>query len=300
VRKGIRLKHLKSNLTAYAFLLPSFIGFILFIAVPVVMSLFLSFTEWDLVSGLKGIKFIGLDNFKNLWSDEWFIASLKNNLIYTGFYVPVSLIAGLMFALLLNSNIFGRSALRTMFFMPYISNVVAVSIVWMAIFHPTKGPLNLFLQNIGVENPPRWLASPDWALFAIIVIGVWINMGYNMVIYLAGLQNVPKEIEEAAIVDGANAWVRLIKIKLPILTPTTFFLTITGFMNSFKVFAPVNLITKGGPGMSTTVLVYYLYIQAFNFLNIGYSSAIAWILFAIVFIITLIQWRGQKKWVNYM
>lgn len=199
-----------------------------------------------------------------------------------------------------NAKLYGRSLLRTMIFMPYISNIVAVSIVWMALFQPTKGPINQLLISLGVMDPPRWLASPDWAMFVLVIIGVWINTGYNMVLFLAGLQNIPRELQEAAVVDGATGVQRFWYVDLPLLTPTLFFLTITGFMTSFKMFNSVKIITQGGPGMSTTVLVYYLYVQAFTLQKFGYSSAIAIVLFILIFLITFLQWKGQKKWVNYV
>ena len=298
--KSQQRRRLRADLTGYGFLLPAILGFALFILFPLVMSFALGFTEWNLVSGLKGIKFVGLDNFVKLFQDEYFVASLKNNIIYTALYVPLSLLLGLLLALLLNAKLYGRSLLRTMIFMPYISNIVAVSIVWMALFQPTKGPINQLLISLGVMDPPRWLASPDWAMFVLVIIGVWINTGYNMVLFLAGLQNIPRELQEAAVVDGATGVQRFWYVDLPLLTPTLFFLTITGFMTSFKMFNSVKIITQGGPGMSTTVLVYYLYVQAFTLQKFGYSSAIAIVLFILIFLITFLQWKGQKKWVNYV
>ncbi len=298
--KSQKRRRLRADLTGYGFLLPAILGFALFILFPLVMSFALGFTEWNLVSGLKGIKFVGLDNFVKLFQEEYFVASLKNNIIYTALYVPLSLLLGLLLALLLNAKLYGRSLLRTMIFMPYISNIVAVSIVWMALFQPTKGPINQLLISLGVMDPPRWLASPDWAMFVLVIIGVWINTGYNMVLFLAGLQNIPRELQEAAVVDGATGVQRFWYVDLPLLTPTLFFLTITGFMTSFKMFNSVKIITQGGPGMSTTVLVYYLYVQAFTLQKFGYSSAIAIVLFILIFLITFLQWKGQKKWVNYV
>ncbi len=293
-------KQLQDDITGYLFLVPSLLGFGAFIVLPVMMSLLLSFTQWDLVSGFQGIRFIGLDNFKEMASDEWFISSMRNNIFYTGLLVPASLGIGLYFATVLNNKVWLRQLLRTVFFMPYVSNIVAVSVVWMALFHPTRGPINYFLHWIGITNPPMWLASDQWALTAITIIGIWINIGYNMVIYLAALQNVPNELYEAADIDGATGVKKFWNITFPLLTPTTFFLLITGIINSFKVFGQVNVITQGGPGTATTVLVYYMYTAAFRFYKMGYASALAWVLFIIIFAITLIQWRGQKKWVSNM
>ncbi|TCL72360.1 carbohydrate ABC transporter membrane protein 1 (CUT1 family) [Hydrogenispora ethanolica] len=293
-------KQWQDDITGYLFLLPSLTGFIAFIGMPVVMSLLLSFTQWDLVSGFQGIKFIGLDNFKQMATDEWFISSLRNNLFYTGMLVPVALGLGLYFASILNDKVWMKQILRTVFFMPYVSNIVAVSVVWMALFHPTRGPINYLLHLLGMANPPLWLASDKWALTAITIIEIWINIGYNMVIYLAALQGVPKELYEASEIDGATGFKRFWQITFPLLSPTTFFLLITGIINSFKVFGQVNIITQGGPGTATTVLVYYMYTAAFRFYKMGYAAALAWVLFIMIFAITIIQWRGQKKWVNYM
>ena len=300
LEKGRKRRALHADLVGYAFLTPALLCFALFMLFPLVMSFVLGFTEWNLVSGLNGIKYVGLENFKKLIVDDLFRASLRNNVIYTSLYVPLSIVLALMVSVLLNSRIYGRSILRTMIFMPYISNVVAASIVWMALFQPTKGPINQMLTAMGVSEPPRWLASPDWALLVLVLFGVWINMGYNTVLLLGGLQNIPRELQEAALVDGATKRQTFWHVDLPLLTPTLFFLLITGFMTSFKMFNSVKLITQGGPGMSTTVLVYYLYVQAFTYQKFGYSSAIAIVLFAIIFLITFIQWKGEKRWVNYM
>jgi multiple sugar transport system permease protein len=290
----------RDDITGYLFLLPSLLGFIAFIAAPVVISLVLSFTQWDLVSGFQGIKFIGLENYLRMADDEWFVSSFRNNLFYTGLLVPVALGLGLYFATVLNDKIWMKQLLRTVFFTPYISNIVAVSVVWMALFHPGRGPINYFLRLIGIANPPLWLASDQWALPAITIIGIWINIGYNMVIYLAALQGVPRELYEACEIDGATGFHKFWRITFPLLSPTTFFLLITGIINSFKVFGPVNIITQGGPGTATTVLVYYMYTAAFRFYQMGYAAALAWVLFVMIFIITIIQWKGQKKWVNYL
>ncbi len=292
-------KSKRDTVYGYLFLLPSLTGFLLFIAAPVIISLFLSFVNWNFVSGFKGIQFVGLTHFKNMWSDQWFIESLLNNFFYTGVLVPSAVSIALLLAVILNDKVFGKQFLRTIFFMPYISNIVAVSVVWMAMFHPSRGPINSFLRQIGMENPPGWLASPDWALPAITMIGIWINIGFNMVIYLAALQGIPRDLYEAATIDGANGWRKFRSITLPLLSPTTFFLVIIGVINSFQVFGPINVITEGGPGTSTTVLVYYLYLTAFSYNNFGYASALAWVLFVIIFIVTIIQWKWQKRWVNY-
>lgn len=297
VRKGLT-RRARNNLNGYLFLLPSLLGFLFIIVIPVIASLFLSFTEWDMVSGIDGIKFIGFQNYIEMWTDDWFTSSFKNNLLYSVMMVPLTLGLGLLIAVLLNEKVYCRGPLRAMYFVPYISNAVAVSIVWMALLHPSRGPINAFLSTIGIANPPRWLASSQWALISVTVINVWINAGYCMVIYLAALQGIPKELYEAAEIDRATGFKKFRYITLPLLSPTTFFLLINLIITSFKVFATINVITQGGPGNATMVLVYYLYLSAFRYYRMGYASALAWVLFILIFIVTLIQWRGQKKWVN--
>lgn len=284
----------------FLFIGPNLLGFIIFTLLPIVFSLILCFSQWNMVSGFKGLKFVGLENFKGMFSDVWFIDSLKNNLIFTCVTVPVSIAIALLIAIAIDKFAYLKNALRTMFFIPYVTNVVAICLVWMMIFQPSYGPVNGFLKSLGISNPPAWLSSDHWALFVICLVHIWIFTGYNMVIYLAGIQGIPKELEEAAEIDGATGTKKFFHITLPLLSPTTFFILITGLINSFKVFAPVNIMTEGGPGTSTTVLVYYIYISAFRFFKMGYASAVAWVLFIIIFIITYIQWIGQKKWVNYM
>lgn len=289
----------KEALTGYAFLLPSLLGYVVFLLFPIVFSLVLAFSEWDLVSGLKEIKFVGLDNFIKIWSDETFLISLKNNIIYSVFVVPVTLIISLLIAIILNNKVYARNGLRLVYFLPYITTIVAVAVVWMQLYHPSQGPINQFLMSIGVANPPQWLASPTWALPSLMIMMVWVGLGYDLIVYMAGLQGIPKELYEAAEVDGAGGFRRFLHITIPMLSPTTFFLFITRVIHSFEVFAPVNIMTQGGPGESTSVLVYYIYVVSFNFYKFGYGSAIAWVLFIIIFVITLIQWNRQKKWVTY-
>ena len=183
--------------------------------------------------------------------------------------------------------------------MPYISSIVAIAVVWQVLFNPTEGPINQFLFSLGVENPPKWIADPNFALISLMIIQIWASIGFNMIIYLAGLQSIPKELYEAANMDGATPLDKFKHIMLPTLSPTTFFLLITGIIATFKVFDLIAVLTKGGPINSTTMLVWHLYDSAFVNLKIGYASAIAVVLFFFVLLITLIQWGLQKKWVNY-
>lgn len=284
---------------AFLFILPSLIGFLVFLLFPILFSLLLSFCEWDLISGFSNISFVGLRNFKALWSDEWFTVSLKNNLIFTIGVVPITILLALLLAMILNKSVYAKGTLRLLYFVPYISNIVAVSVVWLAIFHPTLGPLNSFLTALGVKSPPGWLASTTWAMPAIIIMSVWLGLGYCIVIYMAGLQGIPLVLYEAATIDGANTFQKFRHITVPMISPTTFFLVITRIIHSFQVFGPINIMTQGGPGQSTTVLVFHIYRSAFRFYKMGYASAIAWVLFVMIFIVTLVQWQKQKEWVSY-
>jgi len=293
------LNRKKETLYGYLFLLPSLAGFTIFLLIPILFSVYLAFTDWDVISGFNNINFIGLENFTRMIGDEWFNASIKNNFVYTLVVVPVTLILSLLIAIILNNMVYMKNVLRLAYFIPYVSNTVAVSVLWMAMFDPSQGPVNQLLMALGVQSPPKWLVSPDWAMVTIILMSVWTRIGYCLIIYLAALQNLPQELYEAANIDGANWYRKLKSITIPLLTPTTFFLVITQTISTFQVFAPVNLLTRGGPGTSTTVLVYQLYREAFRFYHMGYASAIAMVLFAIIFAVTLVQWRYQDKWVNF-
>ncbi len=297
--KEVRKRKKKGNmntLMAYSFLLPNFIGFLVFTLVPVLAAFALSFMEWDTANPMV---FVGFKNFTRLLKDETFKISLWNTLYFALGSVPLTLICSLILALALNKGLKGVEAFRTVFFLPYITSLVAMAVVWNMLFHPTLGPINQVLLAIGIKNPPGWTSSVEWAMPAVIITSIWRNMGYYMVMYLAGLQGIPKELYEAATVDGANAWHKFRKITLPMLTPTTFFVSIMLTISCFKVFDLILVMTDGGPGRATNVLVYHIYNQAFINSKFGYSSAIAMVLFAIVLVITVIQFQFEKKWVNY-
>lgn len=296
----MRLKnHQVEAVTGWLFILPSLLGFGVLVIFPILFSLVISFTDWNFLEGIRGIRFIGADNFIKMWNDRWFTDSLKNNLIFAAVTVPCTIVLSLLTAVGLNTGVFFKNTIRLMIFMPYISSIVAISIVWGVLYNPSQGPINAFLDSIGISDPPRWLASSDWALPAIIIMSIWAAIGYNMVIYLAGLQNIPKELYEAAKIDGAGSVSSFFNITVPMLSPTTFFVLIMCIIQSFQVFAAVFIMTQGGPGTATSVLTFYVYQVGFSFYDMGYASAMAWILFLIIFAVTVVQWRGQKKWVNY-
>ena len=287
------------NITGYLFILPSFLGFIVFFLFPVLFSLFLSLSKWNLAGGLAGIKFVGIDNFKSILSDMWFTDSMKNSLIFTVATVSVGVGISLVLAVILSRMVYFKDTMRVLLFLPYISSAVAVAIVWMIILQPTYGPVNQLLRSLGVQNTPNWLADVHWALPALIGMYIWQNLGYNIVVYMAGLTSISADLFEAADIDGAGGLAKFFKITVPMVSPTTFFLVIMGIINSFKVFDQVQVLTQGGPGTSTTVLALYIYREAFQFYDMGYASAAAWAMFLIIFIVTIIQWKGQKRWVTY-
>lgn len=296
-QKNRTKKELKKNLIAYSFILPNFLGFAIFTLIPMIFALALSFLNWD---GSNPITFAGLDNFKQLFKDTTFQISIVNTIYYSIGTVPLTLAASLGIAILLNKKIFARNFFRTVFFFPYVASLIAVAVVWNMIFNPSMGIVNNFLTSIGVANPPGWTSSTVWAMPVIIFVSIWKSMGYYMVIYLAALQGIPSELYEAASLDGANSWQKFKNVTLPMLTPTTFFVSIMLTISCFKIFDLVYMMTQGGPGRSSMVLVYHIYNTAFKEFTYGYSSAMSMILFVIVLVITIFQFRAEKKWVSYM
>ena len=233
-----------------------------------------------------------------VWADKWFVDSLVNTIVFAAGVVPVTIFLALVLAVVIDKFCYAKLPIRLAMFMPYISNVVAVAIVWVMMYSPW-GPFTQMVKMLGVENPPQWLGDHHWALPAIMLMTVWSGVGYAMMIYTSSITALPKDIYEAADIDGAGEMTKFFKITIPFLSPTTFFLVITTFISSFQVFAPIQIMTRGGPGTATHVLVYYIYTTAFTFYRMGYAASMSWILFIILFMITLVQWRGQKKWVSY-
>lgn len=287
-------KSTRDNIIAYSFIAPNFIGFCVFTLVPMVFAIALAFCSWD---GRHDIEFVGLANFIKLFStDKTFQAALVNTIIYVIGTVPLTLVCSLAMAVLLNQNVKLRNFFRTVAFFPYVASLVAVAAVWNMIFNPAMGPINMLLSQLGVENLPRWAAGKDTAMLTVVLFSVWKNMGYYMVIYLAGLQGCNPDLNEAAELDGANRWQQFIHITLPQLRPTTFFVVIMLTISGFKVYDQMYMITQGGPGTATMTLVYYIYNVAFvNTPKYGYASAISMVLFVMVLIVTLIQFRSSKS-----
>lgn len=297
----------RNTLVAYSFLAPNFIGFIVFTLVPVLFSVALSFLNW---SGGSNITWAGLDNFAYIFKDFSFTKSnlgiaLKNTVLYTLATVPLTIACSLGLALVLNKAVRGANFFRSVFFFPYVASLVAICVCWNFLLMKT-GPINQILNFFGANMTKSWTSSRDLALWAIIIVSVWRNAGYYMVMYLAGLQGVPAELYEAATMDGANAWQKFRKITLPMLTPTTFFVSIMMVISCFKIYDVVAIMTQGGPGRSTKMLVTYIFELSFGGEGIatsaqyGLASAVSMVLLAIVLLVTFVQFRGEKKWVNYM
>lgn len=291
----------REMLAAYLFLLPNFLGFVVFMAGPLLASLGISMLEWNL---LGAPVWRGLDNYVRLISDDDFWSSLRATAYYMGGSVPLGVVTALLLAVALNQKIRGITIYRTIYFIPVVSSMIAVALMWRWMYNPTSGILNHALNSlftmVGLPwSAPDWLQSRTWAMPAIIVMSVWKGLGYNMVLYLAGLQGIPQHLYEAADIDGATGWHKFWNITLPLLTPTTFFIVIISIIGSFQIFEQAYIMTQGGPARATVTTVYYIYENGFQWYRMGYASAVAWVLFALIMVVTMIQWRFQDKWVFY-
>jgi len=291
-------KQTKRDLIAYSFIAPNFIGFMVFTLVPIVFAFALAFMEWD---GSNAISFVGFGNFKDLFQDTFFLAALKNTAIYCLGTVPLTMVASLALAIVLNQKVIGRGIFRTLSFFPYVASLVAITAVWKMLFHPSKGPINTLLYtvfHVAPEELPQWFAG-SLVVISMILFSVWKFMGYYMVIYLAGLQGISAELYEAAGLDGANTWQKFRYVTWPQLRSTTFFVVVMLTINCFKIYDVAVMLAGGGSGeltTSATVLVYYIYQKAFIDWKLGYSSAVAMVLFLMVLVVTLIQFKGQEKY----
>ncbi|HYU17351.1 MAG TPA: sugar ABC transporter permease [Chloroflexota bacterium] len=283
------------TLTAYLFLLPNIVGFLAFSALPVLAALVLSLYDWDL---LLGRSFVGLGNFRQLLDDAVFRAAFVNTFYFSAVSVPLSVGLGLAAALLTNQTLRGVTIFRGIFLLPYVTITVALSLVWKWLYLPNVGLMNQLLALVGIAGP-AWLVDPIWAMPGLILMSAWKSFGYNMVLFLAGLQSIPQHLYEAAMIDGATAWRRFLHVTLPMLSPTTFFVVVIALINSFQVFDQALIMTNGGPGTATTTLVLHIYQVGFQSFHMGYAAAVAWVLFAVVFAFTVVQFRAQRRWVTY-
>lgn len=272
-------------------LLPSLIGMGTFYILPVISSFVLSFSKWDL---LTPIQWIGFGNYVRALGDPAVQQALRNTLTFILGYLPSVVAIGLGIALLINRKLKGRTIFRAIYFVPVVTSWVAVSLVWKWLLNPQYGLVNWLLSLVGIQGP-GWLFDPNWAMPGVIMATIWKDIGFVAVIYLAGLQEIPENLIEAADIDGANAWQRFWSITWPLLAPTTFFVTTISLISSFQVFDQVFIMTNGGPVGATTTMVQLIYKNAFGYGQMGYASAISWVLFALIFIVTITQNILQKR-----
>jgi len=285
----------REALTFYLFLMPWLLGFLAFTIGPIIASAVLSFAQYDIVTPPR---FIGVENYQELFLDDrLFRVSLYNTGYYVIFFIPLQIALSLALALLLNLQVWGIPIYRTLFYIPSIVPAVANSILWIWIFQPQWGLLNYALSVFGIEGP-LWLSSVEWSKPSLIIMSLW-GSGGAMIIFLAGLQGIPQHLYEAAELDGATRLRRFVHITIPMLTPTIFFVLVLGVIGSFQVFTQAYIMTRGGPVDSTLFYVYALFNEAFRYMRMGYASAMAWILFGIVLVLTLLQLRLSRVWVYY-
>lgn len=288
-------KFKKEYLTGYLFVALPLIGFTLFGLIPILYSIYISLTQFDLFNDPI---FLGFDNYVKLFTDDPIFWQSLINTFYSAIGIPIGLIISLFIALGLTKDIKGINFFRTAFFLPSVCSIVALTLMWKWIFNGDYGVLNNILGFFGIQGP-NWLSTKGWAMPALIIQGVWGGIGGTMVLYIAAIKNVPKTYYEAAEIDGANKWSQFINITIPSISPTTFYLLITSIIGAMQAFVPFRLMTNGGPDYSTTTIVLYLYDNAFRYMNMGYASAMAWILFVIIMGLTLVFFRSSKNWVHY-
>lgn len=289
----------KEAMAGYLFLLPWLLGLLLFIASPMLTSGFLSFTRYDVVNPAK---FVGLKNFIEIFTkDRLFWPSLLLTFRYALIVVPFSLVGSLAAALLLNQALRGTTWFRTFFFLPHLTPIVAAAVLWGWIFNPDVGPVNHWIRTItSSDNAPGWFRDPDWAMTGLVIMAMWGAIGGNtMLIFLAGLQGVPQELYDAAVVDGAGLWAKFRNVTIPMLTPTIFFNMVLGIIGALKVFAAAFIATEGGPAYATWFYALHIYNKAIEYSEMGYASALAWIFFFVLFVFTYVQFRQSRRWIYY-
>lgn len=292
-----RRRHLKSSTWGYIFISPWILGFLLFSGGPLIFSLYMSFTEWDILSSPK---FVGLENYRfAVQDDPQFWNSLWRTSYFAMLAVPLGLIGSLLLAILLNQGLRATNLFRTLFFLPHLTPAVAMAILWSWLLHPTLGFANTFLGNMGIPQF-AWLTSKETVIPTLVMISLWAGVGGNtMLIFLAALQGIPKDLEEAAELDGAGSWSKFRVITMPLISPVIFFNLILGIISSFQVFTLAFVATEGGPSYGSWFFILHLYNQAFKYFRLGYGASLAWIFLLIVMAITLINFTVSRRWVYY-
>ncbi len=292
---GIRASSRKkffNTATNYLYILPFMILFIVFFVFPIIQGFYISFTEWR---GTDQPVYVGLRNYTELFQDKLFYTTLKNTLIYVAEYFPLSVIIPLALAVAINRPIAGLGFFKFSLITPMVVSVSAVGLIWKWMFNSTFGLINYYLEKLGMAAP-NWFMDPKYAMLAIVITSLWGGIGWNLIIFSAGIKNIPQEFYEAAQIDGANRWACFWHITLPNLTQTLLFITVTGLTGSFRVFGQIYVLTNGGPYDSTRSLVFYMYDNGFKYFKMGYASSISWILFIIILGITLLQFKYLKGW----
>ncbi|MEC0230068.1 carbohydrate ABC transporter permease [Paenibacillus alba] len=295
-RRGYSLER-RERQVGLLFAIPSIIGFLLFVLLPMLGIFVLSFVRVDLMSG--SFTFEGLKNYVKMFHENNFWQSVRNTMLYMIICVPLTLTLGLGMALVLNTKLYMRGIIRTLFIIPYITTYVATLVVWNVFLHPTQGPLNSLLMSLGISSPPQYMVDPQWALPVLAIIGAWKDVGYHCILFLAALQAVPRDLYESSSIDGANWRQSFRHITIPLISPTTFFLLLITIIGTLQAFYQMALMTKGGPSFSTTTLTYYIYRSAFEFSDFSYASAVGVFLFVMTLVFIWINWLAQKKWVFY-
>jgi len=280
----------------FVFIGPMLLGLFVFRLGPIAVSFAASFTEWNIIGTPR---FVGLANYRRLLGNEAFWEVMGNTLTFTAIYVPAVMALGLGLALLVNQGLRGSIAFRGVFFLPYITSMVAVAIVWQWIFSTRYGLLNWLLGSLGVASPPSWLGDPNWSLIALVIVSVWQAAGFQMLLFLAGLQNIDVSLQEAARIDGANERQVFSNITLPLLSPVTFFVLIVSLIASSQTFEATYALTGGGPQRSSTTLAFFIYQNAFVFFRMGYASALAYVLLLLVGTVTIVNFALRRRWVHY-
>jgi len=293
-KKRISKMQRRENLTGFLFILPNLIGFVIFTAFSLSFSLVMSLTDWSVIKKFSNIKFRGLSNFAELFTDKWFHASVVNNLQFL-LVIPVVVFLAMVIGFIINDKIFFKKTFRTILYLPNITSTVAVSVVWFTMFNPRFGPVNGFLRVLGIAQPPQWLASTFWAKPTIGFLMIWKTVGYYSLLYLAALQAISKQLYEAAEVEGASSVQQFFKITVPLLSPTTFMLVVLSVISVFNDWSLIQIMTEGGPGISTYTVGYYIYYAAFRKNKMGYASAIAWVLLILIMLFTVVRFRIEKK-----
>lgn len=285
----------KECIVAFSMIAPNLIGLAVFMVIPTFVSILISFTDWNL---LNAANFIGIANFKELFSDPLFWKTLLNTVVYVFWKVPFNILISLILAVLINQQMYGRTFFRAILFLPIIASSVSVALLWQPLFDITNGMLNKILNSVGLPSS-TWIYNPKTSMMSVIIVALWKELGYYMVMFLAGLQSIPSSYYEAAAIDGANPVRKFLFITVPLISPTTFFVLIISVIGSFQIFDLTTVLTSGGPANSTNTLVMYVYQAGFKFFRMGYASALSTILFIIILIFTIIQNQLAKRWVHY-